>query len=118
MSKFLLAALLAALTYTLSGCGQMLPLTPTAPSQSLGARNVAQQELLVKFKSVINAHSIQTFHAQHGTRTLRVIPGLNVHVMVVTQNRPLNQVLSQITQNPMVEYAEINRPVTLSDRRF
>ena len=117
MSKFFLAALVAVLTYSLTGCGQMMPSATPSPSNSLSARNGAQasQELLVKFKSQINSHSIQTFHAQYGLRTLRVIPGVNVHVMTVTNGRSMSQVLAQVSKNPMVEYAEPNHGISLND---
>ena len=122
MSKFLIAALVAVLTYSLTGCGQMMPSATKTSSNSLSARNVvraggaqASQELLVKFKSQINPSSIQTFHAQYGLRTLRVIPGLNVHVMTVTNGRSMAQVLAQVSKNPMVEYAEPNHGISLND---
>jgi len=115
MSKFLIAALLAVLTYSLTGCGQALPSTASSSSDSLSARSGTQQELLVKFKSAVNASSIQVFHAQHGTRTLRVIPGLNVHVMTVSSSRSVSQVLAQMSKSPMIEYVELNQAVSLQD---
>jgi len=115
MSKFLIAALLAVLTYSLTGCGQALPSVSSSSSNSLSARSTASQELLVKFKSPVSASSVQIFHAQHGTRTLRVIPGLNVHVMSVAANRSVSQVLAQVSQSPMVEYVELNQAVGLHD---
>ena len=117
MSKFLIAALVAVLTYSLPGCGQVMPSAAPSGSNSLSARNAAQQELLVKFKSPVNASSVQIFHAQHGTRTLRVIAGLNVHVMTVTDGRSISQVLAQVSQSPMVEYAEINQAISINDDR-
>ena len=122
MSKWILAALVAVLTYSLTGCGQMVPSAGMTASDTLSARNAARaggaqatQELLVKFKSQINPSSIQTFHAQFGLRTLRVIPGLNVHVMTVTGSRSMAQVLAQVSQHPMVEYAEPNQGIRLND---
>lgn len=115
MLKYVVAAVLAVVTYTLSGCGQLAPMT-AGSSSSLNARSQASEDLLVKFKSPLNASSVQTFHAQHGTRTLRVIPGLNVHVVTVVSNkRSLTQVLVQMNQSPLVEYAEPNRPISLND---
>jgi hypothetical protein len=115
MSKLFFAAMLAVLTYSLTGCGQVMPSTVGSQSASFGARSGAPQELLVKFKSAVNASSIQIFHAQHGTRTLRVIPGVNVHVMAVTSSRSLAQVIAQVSKSPMVEYAEPNRAINLND---
>lgn len=115
MLKFVVAAVLAVVTYTLSGCGQIAPMT-AGSSTTLNARSQVSEDLLVKFKSQVNASSVQTFHAQHGTRTVRVIPGLNVHVVsVVSKQRSLNQVLTMMSQSPMVEYAEPNRPISLND---
>lgn len=122
MSKIVFAALLAVLTYSLTGCGQMLPSATPSSTASLKASNMVRftegqstQEILVKFKTSINASSIQTFQARHGLRTLRVIPGLNVHVMTATTTRlPLDQLLVQMNADPLVEYAEINRSVTVS----
>ena len=116
MSKILIAAVLAVLTYSLTGCGQVMPSATLSSSQSLSARSAStSQELLVKFKSPVNASSVQIFHAQHGTKTLRVIPGLNVHVMTVVGTRSLSQVLAQVSKSPMVEYVELNKPITLND---
>lgn len=119
MSKILIAAVLAVLTYSLTGCGQVMPSATSSSSKSLSARSGSvsevSQELLVKFKSPVNASSVQIFHAQHGTKTLRVIPGLNVHVMTVVGTRSLSQVLAQVSKSPMVEYVELNKPITLND---
>lgn len=115
MSKIILAALMAVLTYSLTGCGQALPSATGSNANSFSARNTAQQELLVKFKSQITPSSISIFHAQHGLRTVRVIPGLNVHVMTVTNGRSLSQVLAQVSKSPMVEYAEPNHGINLND---
>lgn len=115
MLKYVVAAVLAVVTYTLSGCGQPAPMA-AGPSSSLSARSQVSEDLLVKFKSPLNASSVQTFHAQHGTRTVRVIPGLNVHVVtIVAKQRSLAQVLTQMNQSPLVEYAEPNRPISLND---
>lgn len=115
MSKFILAALVAVLTYSLTGCGQVMPSATQTKSNSLSARNVAGQELLVKFKSSITSSSIQIFHAQHGVRTVRVIPGLNVHVMTVTNGRSMAQVIAQVSKSPMVEYVEPNQGISIND---
>lgn len=115
MSKMILAALVAVLTYSLTGCGQALPSATSTGAKSFSARNTAQQELLVKFKSQIAPSSISTFHAQYGLRTLRVIPGLNVHVMAVTGSRSFSQVLAQVSKSPLVEYAEANHGINLND---
>lgn len=119
MSKILVAVLLTALTYSLTGCGQMLPSAMPSSDKSFNARTSSnfaiQEELLVKFKSQVNASSIQIFHAQHGTRTLRVIPGVNVHVMSITSGKSISQVLAQVNKSPMVEYAEVNKPINLND---
>jgi hypothetical protein len=46
---------------------------------------------------------------------VRVIPGLNVHVMTITNSRSLSQVLAQVSKSPMVEYAEPNHGISLND---
>lgn len=121
MSKWIAAVIVAVLTYSLTGCGQILPSGAVTSSKSTDARMsgsaLAQQELLVKFKSQVNASSIRTFHVQYGTRTVRVIPGLNVHVMSITSGKPMAQVLAQVSQSPMVEYAEPNNPINVNDDR-
>lgn len=115
MLKFVVAALLAVVTYTLSGCGQLMPSAASSSSSSLSARTVLKEDLLVKFKAPVSASSVRTFHAQHGTRTVRVIPGVNVHVVSITSGRSMAQVLEQMSQSPMVEYVEPNHSINLND---
>lgn len=116
MSKklMILGALVAALAYTLTGCGQAMPTVAKTTAKQVSAKTT-QGELLVKFKAQVTTSSVQIFHAQHGTRTLRVIPGLNIHVVTVTTKEPLAKVLAKVAKSPMVEYAETNHSFNLNE---
>ena len=62
-------------------------------------------EILVKFKSGADVRNI---HAANGTRTLEVIPRINVHVVGLGPGVDPVAAAERFNRNPNVEYAEVN----------
>ena len=62
-------------------------------------------EILVKFNAGADVRNI---HAANGTRTLEVIPRINVHVVGLGHGVDPIAAVERFNKNPNVEYAEVN----------
>jgi predicted small lipoprotein YifL len=104
---------------SLTACGRSaLPTSAMMPMASLQAQSMNQQpqELVVRFKTGMNRATLNEFHAKYGTRTVKVLPQINAHVLVMHESIgvQVTQVARYMQQDPMVAYVEVNGRVDLN----
>lgn len=85
--------------------GAKKPVLPAAARQ--------RPQLLVKFKSRLEATEMTTFRAAFGLRNVSLIPAISVFVEEVTTDRPVGEVLRELQASPLVEYAELNQEIRI-----
>ena len=101
----------------LTACGRnALPTTAyMAPAPIQIQQQAVPQELVVKFKPNVTRAAIDAFHSTYGTRTVKVLPGINVHVVAlhpgVSQN---NQLIQRVQRDQLVEFVEVNGRIELN----
>lgn len=87
-----------------------------APQYTAFTREVENQQnsqLLVKFKKGTSKNGVNEFHAKYGTRTIKVLPAINVHVIETTVGIKSSQLIRYFNNDPLVQYAEINTEISL-----
>ena len=70
---------------------------------SVAADPPAQDHILVKFKS---GADIPAIHSANRTGTIKVIPGIKVHVVSIPPGQNVQEMVSRFKKNRNVEYAE------------
>lgn len=79
------------------------------PGQSAG-------ELLVRFKRSTKASSIRSFHSTYGTRTVKVLDKIGVHIVKVPTGTKVTELLKQMKNDERIQFVEINKDVHINPK--
>jgi subtilisin family serine protease len=79
-------------------------LADSLPSEA--EKRFVPNEILVKFKPQATNHEIESLHARHGSRELRIFSKIGVHHLKIAL--PVEEALRVYRNSPLVEYAEPN----------
>jgi predicted small lipoprotein YifL/uncharacterized protein with GYD domain len=103
---------------SLTACGRSaLPTSVMMPMQAQSMSQTQQaQELVVRFKAGMSRAALNEFHAKYGTRTVKVLPQINAHVLAMHESIgvQVTQVARYMQQDPMVAYVEVNGRIDLN----
>jgi hypothetical protein len=121
--KLLSVICLLSLSTGIYGCGKVnlpvnagLNLNNTSYNYTTSSlNNVAQgqKQLLIKFKEGVSDGYIQSFHSKYGTKTIKVISQLGVHVVSIPNGTDSNKMIDIIKKDPLISYVEINNSVSI-----
>lgn len=68
--------------------------------------------ILVKFKTPVDEHTVNTLNASEAVTQVDNIPALGIRVLRVPEGQDLDKVTERYSKNPLVEFAEVNALVT------
>ena len=100
----------------LVGLTLLLSATPgTVTAQADSAVEHETGRIIVKFRPGTPQASENAVHAQHGASLLKTIPSLGVRVVTIPSAQATRAVAAAYARNPLVEYAEVDAFVELTD---
>jgi hypothetical protein len=109
---------LLALSLTLAACSPSAAPTGATAVRNGEARSLSgpldHPTLLIKFKQVMRGEELDAFRTRFSLKNVGQVAGLGVYVEALQSDLPLDQVLASIQLSPLVEYAELNGRMDIS----
>lgn len=106
----------------LSACGNtdapmMMEIAPQYQASMVDYQAPQQiaKQILVKFRTNMTKNQVSDFHSKYGTKTIKVLPVINVHVVEMASiGLQATQAVKYINNDPSVLYAETNNVIGLT----
>ncbi len=117
INKIFTGICLVSIATSINACGRTEMVNMQAPVEiapqyaALHEQAPTENQLLVKFKSGITKSAIEEFNSKYGTKTLKVIPGINVYLIEITLGIRASQLVKYLENDKNVKYAEVNTVV-------
>lgn len=70
--------------------------------------DIAEGEILVKFKPTVSSMSINSLNTKHRVKTLSIIKEANIHQLSIPKEKTVEEMIQEYQKDPSVEYAEPN----------
>jgi len=91
------------------------PFDKLAPRQSENDPPLlANDQILVKFASSVRQELQRSILSVYRTKTIKYISALEIHQLRVPEGVPVEEMVERLKRNPLVKYAEPNRPFKLT----
>lgn len=121
VNKIFTTVCLVTIASALNACGttetQIIQpeMIPQYQSSMINEMPQSAKQILVKFKNTLTKSQVGDFHSKYGTKTVKVLPVINVHVIeMATMDLHAAQAVKFINNDPSVLYAETNNVIGLT----
>ncbi len=120
INKIFTGICLVSLATSINACGRTQMIDMPVPADNapqyvaFHEQSPIESQLLIKFKSGITKSAIEEFNSKYGTRTVKVIPGINVYLVEIVLGIQASKLVKYLENEPLVKYAEVNHSINLN----